>query len=57
MNLEEYLTSYLKRKPKKSTKLKTIKQVSRRGRGFGRARNFRQKDYKNVKDEINMSYT
>ncbi len=54
MNLEEYLTSYLKRKPKKSTKLKTIKQVSRRGRGFGRARNFRQKDYKNVKDEINM---
>lgn len=54
MNLEEYLTSYLKKKPKKSTKLKRIKQIPRRGRGFGRARNVRHKDYKNTKDEINM---
>lgn len=56
MELEQYLTSRIKNKKaiKKSAKPKSFRQISRRGRGFGRARNVRHKDYKNVKDEINM---
>ena len=56
MELEQYLTSRIKNKKsiKKLPKSKSFRQIARRGRGFGRARNVRHKDYKNSKDEINM---
>ena len=56
MELEQYLTSRIKNKKsiKKLPKSKSFRQIARRGRGFGRARNVRHKDYKNTKDEINM---
>ncbi len=56
MELEQYLTSRIKNKKsiKKLPKSKSFRQIARRGRGFGRARNVRHKDYKNTKDDINM---
>ncbi len=55
MNLQEYLTSYSKGKPKRgSIKKRKIKKIPRRGRGFGRARGMNHRSYNNAKNQIDM---